>query len=308
MKLAILSAAALLVSPAIAGEIGVVRDGTSVSISGGGKPFTTLCTDARFPYLYPLLGTAGGNVTRHFPMKSGVANESTDHPHHRSFWVAHGNVNGVDFWQGDGEIVLQEILAAQGGAQSGVLKLALAWKTKEDATLLTETRTYTFSEPDAQTRVVLVDCEFKAVAEQVTFGDTKEGTFALRLTPSMQLTGKGAKGSIINSEGDSGGKAWGKRASWVAFSGPDAEGHPLIVTMADHPENPRHPTWWHARDYGLFAANPFGEHDFEKGKPAGSGDLKIAKDETVRFRYRVVLFAGTPATTDMSKLAVWPNN
>lgn len=306
MKLILLSAAALACGPLLASEIGVVREGASVSVSAGGKPFTTLCTDGRFPYLYPLIGTAGGNITRHFPMKAGVANESTDHPHHRSFWVAHGNVNGVDFWQGDGRIVVQEVLAAQGGPATGVLKLALAWKTKEDATLISETRTYTFSQPNPQTRVVLVDCEFKAVADEVIFGDTKEGTFALRLTPSMQLTGKGAKGSITNSAGDKDAAVWSKRASWVAFSGPDAEGRPLVVTMADHPDNPRFPTWWHARDYGLFAANPFGQHDFEKGKPAASGDLKIAKGETLRFRHRVVLFAGTPAQADLPSLAAWP--
>jgi hypothetical protein len=307
MKPTLFCAAALLVGPALAGEIGVVRDGASATVTAGGKPFTTLCTDGRFPYLYPLLGPAGGNITRHFPMKTGVADEPTDHPHHRSCWVAHGNVNGVDFWQGDGRIVLQEILSAQGGAQAGVLKLALAWKTKEDATLLAETRTYTFSEPDAQTRVLLIDCEFKAVADEVTFGDTKEGTFALRLTPSLQLTGKGAKGTLINSAGDRDAKVWGRPASWVAISGPDAQGRPLVVTMADHPQNPRHPTWWHARDYGLFAANPFGQHDFDKGKPAGSGDLKMAKGEILRFRHRVVIFAGSPANTDLAKLAEWPN-
>jgi len=307
MKPAILCAAILLAGPSVAGEISIVRDGAGATVTAGGKPFTSLCTDARFPYLYPLLGTDGLSVTRHFPMKPGVANEPTDHPHHRSCWVAHGSVNGVDFWQGDGRIVLEEILATQGGAQTGVLKLALAWKTKEEATLLAETRTYTFSEPDAQTRVVLIDCEFKAVAEEVTFGDTKEGMFALRLTPSLQLTGKVAKGSIFNSAGERDAKVWGRPAAWVAFRGPDAQGNPLVVTMADHPENPRHPTWWHARDYGLFAANPFGQHDFEKGKPAGSGDLKMAKGETLRFRHRVVLFAGTPAEADLAKLAAWPN-
>ncbi len=300
-----LLAAALLVTP-LAAQVVVTRNGDSVSVEAGGKPFTALCTDANFPYLYPLLSTDGGDVTRHFPMRKGVANEPSDHPHHRSCWVAHGDVNGVDFWQGEGRITVEEILAADGGAQQGTLKLALAWKTKQDLVLLSETRTYTFSQPDAHTRVVVVDCEFKAVAETVSFGETKEGTFALRLTPTLQLTGKGAGGKATNSEGDANAKVWGKRAAWVAFSGTDAQQRPLIVMIADHPDNPRHPTWWHARDYGLFAANPFGVHDFQPDMPAGTGTLKLAKGETARFRHRIVLYAGAADAAALAKLAAWP--
>jgi hypothetical protein len=63
------------------------------------------------------------------------------------------------------------------------------------------------------------------------------------------------------------------------------------MAIFDHPSNPRHPTWWHVRDYGLFAANPFGIHDFEK-KDKGAGDLTVPAGETISFKYRFYIHEG----------------
>jgi len=71
----------------------------------------------------------------------------------------------------------------------------------------------------------------------------------------------------------------------------DRDGKTLGIAIFDHPKNPRHPTWWHVRDYGLFAANPFGIHDFEKKSP-GSGDLKVEPNGSVTFRYRLYVHEG----------------
>ncbi len=36
-------------------------------------------------------------MTRGYPMEFHEG-EKKDHPHHHSFWVAHGDVNGTDNW------------------------------------------------------------------------------------------------------------------------------------------------------------------------------------------------------------------
>ncbi len=113
---------------------------------------------------------------------------------------------------------------------------------------------------------------------------------AIRLAETMRLKGKVGKGHIVNSEGVKDGETWGKRARWVDYYGP-VEGQTMGVAIFDHPQNPRYPTWWHVRDYGLFAANPFGLHDFEK-KPAGAGDLQVKSGDKVTFRYRICLHRG----------------
>lgn len=115
---------------------------------------------------------------------------------------------------------------------------------------------------------------------------------ALRLNEAMRLTRnrKPAEGRIVNSEGLRDGATWGKRAKWVDYYGP-VEGQTVGVAIFDHPRNPRHPTHWHVRDYGLFAANPFGIHDFEK-KPDGTGDLEVAAGQSVTWRYRFYFHRG----------------
>jgi hypothetical protein len=69
------------------------------------------------------------------------------------------------------------------------------------------------------------------------------------------------------------------------------EKHTVGVAIFDHPSNPRHPTWWHVRDYGLFAANPFGVHNFEK-KEKGVGDLIIKDGEALTWKYRFFFHRG----------------
>src|SRR4029077_8335166 len=130
----------------------------------------------------------------------------------------------------------------------------------------------------------------------VTFGDTKEGTMALRLAETMRLApnkdnvGK-PTGHIVNSEGVRDADTWGKRAAWCDYYGPVA-GRTLGAAIFDHPQNPRFPTWWHVRDYGLFAATPFGRHDFEKLPDKAAGNLVVPAGQSVTFRYRFYLHEG----------------
>ena len=115
---------------------------------------------------------------------------------------------------------------------------------------------------------------------------------AMRINETMRLIkdGKPGAGHSVNSEGVRDVAAWGKRAKWVDYYGP-VNGQIVGIAIFDHPSNPRHPTWWHVRDYGLFAANPFGVHDFE-GKPAGTGKLVVPADTSITFRYRFLYHRG----------------
>jgi len=277
-------------------DVGVRVVDNDIEIRFGDELFTRVHTGAEpRPYLYPVLAEGGVPMTRGWPMEERP-HEERDHPHHQSFWYAHGAVNGHDFWHDpEARVVLVEkpwIMVRDGTA---VVICEYQWMAKEER-VLTERRVFTF-ERDGSDRMVDVSIELRASEGDLLFGDTKEGTFAFRVHPNLRLRGEVAKGSVLNREKVSGKDAWGKRSAWVAYQGP-VEGAEVGVAIFDHSDNPRHPTWWHARDYGLFAANPFGAHDFE-GAPAGTGDLKIAKGEIVTFQYRVTIFKGTKAHADL---------
>ncbi|MGB0328151.1 MAG: PmoA family protein [Akkermansiaceae bacterium] len=256
---------------------------------------TEYLTDSQVPYLYPLVAPSGQSLTRHFPMKKGVAGEQSDHPHHRSFWFCHGNVNGHDFWHskdGKTKINHKSFLSAKDDAFTA----QLAWQ-HGDKTLLDEKRTYQFSHPTPTSLLIEVTSTLTA-ATQVTFGDTKEGSFAIRVCPTMRHEGKVAKGNILNSEKQTDKKAWGKRARWVSYQGPDPAGKPASVTMMDHPSNHNHPTHWHARTYGLLTANPFGEKSFTK---KGNGTHILEKGKSLTQKYAVLLTSREITAEDIEK-------
>jgi hypothetical protein len=134
----------------------------------------------------------------------------------------------------------------------------------------------------------------------LTLGDTKEGTMAVRLAETMPLRGPAGSGHIVNSAGARDDATWGKRADWCDYYGP-VEGRTVGLAIFDHPENPRHPTWWHVRDYGLFAANPFGRHDFEKLPNKTAGDLTVPAGQSVTFRYRFYLHEGNEQQANVAE-------
>lgn len=265
-----------------------------IAVRFGEDLFTKVHYDASpKPFLYPLLGPGDVPMTRAWPQEEREG-EAHDHPHHTSFWFAHGNVNGVDFWhpQSDhGGVIeftgkLKELL--QRGKRMR-LRHEYLWKDKQGTELLHERRTTLLGAEEEQ-RWVDMKFELTALQDEVTFGDTKEGTFALRMHPNLRLKGKVANGKAINEAGVTGKGVWGKRAAWVHYQG-EVDGAPVGIGIFEHHENFRHPTWWHARDYGLVAANPFGIHDFER-KPGGTGKHVLRKGETLILQYRVWLHAG----------------
>lgn len=297
----LLGALALLAA-GMAGGAEVTADLTEsgVKVMIDGKLFTEYHgAGAQRPYMYPIIGPSGANLARPYPMEKGGAE---DHPHHRSFWFAHGAVNGVDFWA-DGEKHGRQVHGAVSGLEAAPGRVSFAtsteWVSAQGKPMLSDERHITVAAREDGTRSVDFTITLKASHGEVLFGDTKEGTFALRLSPSLSIEGEGAQGKMLSSTGKKNGAVWGKQAAWVSAYGPDASGAAVTVTIFDHPTSLRHPTWWHARTYGLFAANPFGKHDFEKLEDKTAGDLTLPAGESLTLKYRVLISAGEP---DQEKL------
>lgn len=265
---------------------------TALQIRYQGKPFTAyVFRGAPKPYLYPVMGPNDKPITRHFPMQR-IAGETTDHPHHRSIWFTHGEVNGVDFWaegNGKGAIVHRSLELVESGPVLARWIAHNEWRTPEGKPLLEEmTEVVCYHTPNA--RWIDYTVVLTALDADVQFGDTKEGTFGVRVASSMEVT-RNAGGQIVNAAGQRDREAWGKRAPWCDYTGV-VDGEVVGIAIFDHPANLRHPTYWHVRDYGLFAANPFGVHDFVPGTPKGVGDYTLKKGTALTFRYRLWLHKG----------------
>jgi hypothetical protein len=280
----------------------MTRTDDRVRVEVGGKLFTEYLFKAGpRPFFYPVLAVDGTEMTRNYPMKTGVPGEAEDHPHHRSLWFTHGAVNGVDFWaeggNNKGKIVSESVEhSIKDGV--GIIKARNKWVDAGGAVHLTdETTVRIHGTPDA--RFLDYEVTLKAPAgKPVVFGDTKEGSMAIRLplwmTPTHSQGKKKqheGKGTIVNAEGIKNDDTWGKRSTWVDYHAPK-DGKVYGVAMFDHPKNPRHPTWWHVRSYALFAANPFGKHDFEKLSDKQAGDFTIAPGQSATFRWRFYFHNG----------------
>jgi len=268
-----------------------------IVVNVDGKPFTTFRygSEANKPFLAPLRSASGKIVTRHFPQEV-VAGESHDHLHHRGLWFSYDDVNGVKFWENDpsytkgsiGRIVVRNASWKDGGG-AGTLTATMEWRDPGGKTLLTEDRDMIFySDPKLRT----IDFKITLTAvEDVTFGDTKEGAFAIRLADNFTEK-KGGK--MADADGRTTmANIWGKRSNWVDYAA-EVDGESLGVAIFDSPQNPRHPTYWHARDYGLFALNPFGQKAFDEGKE--ESHWKLAKGQKLTFRWRVVIHPGDAET------------
>ena len=245
------------------------------------------------PVLFPIHGPGGTMMVRQWPLREAAPGEEKDHPHHKGMWFTHGNVNGIDFWKEGtdaGTIVVQGVpqLSARDGAV--VLQTKESWQKPGGGEVLTSTTMITCG-ADGEDRYIDYAITLSSGETDVVFGDTKEGTMGIRVNPLLNFKGAVAKGTAVTSEGKTGAAAWGTNAKWVDYTAP-VDGGVIGVACFDHPSNLRHPTTWHARDYGLVAANPFGLHDFQK-LPKGAGDYTLKKDAPLTLRYRWLFHQGT---------------
>jgi Methane oxygenase PmoA len=288
-----------------------------VTITANGKPFTQFIfpDSLEKPVLYPIYAPDGEIITRGFPLMPR-AGESTDHPHHTGLWFNYENVNGLDFWNNSfaipadkkhlyGWIRTNGIMQMKSG-KKGILEYSADWTDQQKNILLTETTTFIFS---ANSKERIIDRITTLSAKQdVSFADAKDGLLGLRVAHELELPSaqpkkftdnKGnvtdvaadtvATGNYLTSEGKQGDSAWATRAVWCLLYG-KKNNDTISIAMIDHPNNPGYPTYWHARGYGLFAANPLGQKIFSNGKQVLNFSLK--KGETVTFRYRIVIASG----------------
>lgn len=298
-----------------------------VDVLVDGRPFTSFLypDNLEKPILYPLQTASGLTVTRGFPLEKR-GNERTDHPHHVGLWFNYESVNGLDFWNNSYNIAADKkvnygwirnvkVTKVQDGNTKGSLNYTANWERQDKRVLLKENTTFTFSGTD-DTRTVDRTTTLTAQKDTVYFKDIKDGMLGIRVTKELELPSdkeesytdnngivtrispakNGANGDYLTSEGKKGNEAWGTRGKWCMMYG-QKEGQPVSIAIIDHPENPGYPTYWHARDYGLFAANPLGQAIFSKGKE--SMNLTLKPGESVTFRYRIIITSGKKQTPEM---------
>lgn len=282
------------------------RTESGVEVQIGEELFTCLDTK-RFsrPICYPIFAPGQIGMTRNWPMKSG-SREPQDHPHHQSMWIGHF-INGIDFWtQAGGREQIRDI---QLDPERSRLVVHSDWVSHSGQQICSTESSYTFGSADLYRanpmRWIRVTITFSSREHDLQFEDTKEGMFAIRTHPNLQLTpakeaGPNAPfGTASNSEGIQGKEIWGKKARWVLYQG-EIHGAPVAVAMFDHPSNLRHPTTWHARDYGLIAANPFGLHEF-LGASVGEGAHKITKGDKLTLTFQALFIRGKPNVSDVER-------
>lgn len=291
------------------------------------KPFTTLrwSDNVTKPILYPILTSNGTEITRGFPINPKIG-ERADHPHQIGNWLTYGNVNGTNFWgngsrglgtrnSNGGIIRLDKVDKVSEGAGEGVLAVSASWIDSSGQKVIDEHTEYHFVAGDS-VRIIDRITTLTAGDKDVSMPDTKEGMFGIRVARELELPAQGEvtlysssgepekvkamandsiSGEYLSSEGDSGLGVWGTRARWMDLFG-NINGEKISLVIVDHPDNPSYPTWWHAREYGLFAANPLGAKDFTKGDE--TVNFLIPPGESVTFKFRMVISSGFHLTDE----------
>jgi hypothetical protein len=303
-----------------------------VDVLVGGRPFTSYVWPGTLkkPALYPIRTAKGTPVTRGFPLDPRPR-ERVDHPHQVGLWFNYGNVNGIDFWNnseavaadrqgGMGSIVHRTVTQVKNGAERGELHTQADWVMPDGTIVLKQATAYVFQgAPDSRT----IDLAVTLTAQDrpVSFADNKEGLLGLRVTRALEeptdkpevftdgdgrpssvpaLENTGVNGEYLTSEGVKGPAVWGTRGRWCRLAG--RVGDELVsIGIFDHPSNVGFPTYWHARGYGLFAANPLGQKDLSGGREALN--FSLAARQATTFRYRIAITSGAPTAADVE--AAW---
>ncbi|MCE9532897.1 MAG: PmoA family protein [Planctomycetes bacterium] len=309
MKSALAIAFVMLLAPILRAEepaVGIKKTKNTIEFSVGKDKVTTyhFGESVAKPYFYPLYAPGNVPVTRAWPMEKGAPKETVDHIHQKSVWFCHGDiipegielkakikgVKGVDFWSenvGHGKIVCTEVGEPKMTNKGASISTRNEWRTAEGVRILDEVRTIHF-QVIGDSRLLTLDIELTASVCPLTFGDTKEGSMGVRVNDEI-ITKNG--GHFYNANGKVDEKEiWGHPSDWCDYVG-SVGGKLVGISVFDDPSNkPR--ANWHARGYGLMAANPFGrDHSFPSQK--GNTDLfKMAKGEKVKLRYGILAHAG----------------
>jgi hypothetical protein len=306
-------------------EVKVNEAAKRVDVTIDGKPFTSYIwpSTLKKPVLYPLRTAKGTLVTRGFPLDPRKG-ERVDHPHHVGLWLNHGDVNGLDFWNNSdaipaaqapkmGTIYQRRILDTKSGADKGELAVETAWMTPDNKQLIKETTRFIFR-GGADSRTIDRITTLTALDQKVVFKDSKEAFLGMRVTRALEqpadkaevftdasgkatavpvLDNTGVTGKYVSSEGKEGDAVWSTRGKWTMLGG-TVDGEPVTLAILDNPSNPGYPTHWHARGYGLFAANPLGDKRFNEPKEF---NFTLEPGKSVTFKYRILILGG-PSTPD----------
>ena len=259
------------------------------------------------PVLYPINSPSGVALTRGYPLVE-IPGESKDHPHHIGLFFTVDNVGPENdiFW-GNSKTELPairhvKVLQMKGGKGVGTLKTLSQWVGKSGKALLEEEREMVFRAAAADQTFMDFTITLKAIDQEINFGDTKEGMFAIRVA---QWLTEAATGRYLNSDGLELEKGvWAKRANWVRLQG-EKDSKPIGIAILNHPKSTNSPTYWHARGYGCFSVNPLGQLDFQKAQKVADPkafNLKQKPGEKALFKYRVVLFEGSLDKAKMDAL------
>lgn len=313
-------------APSAANGVRVVPDVAQhrVTITIDGKPFTSYIWPAsvKKPVLYPIVAADGITVTRGYPLDPRPG-ERTDHPHHVGLWFNYSNVNGFDFWNNSdaikparrpkmGTIVFKKIISANSGADRGELTTESTWVTGAGEPIIDETTHFVFTRGADGTRIITRTATLHAL-DKVVFHDDKDGMLGLRVASWLEsptakggefrdasgavtrvaAASPGASGVYLTSEGVKGDAAWGTRGKWCALTGHTGD-QTVTIAIFDDPHNPGNPTYWHARGYGLFAANPLGRDGFDPKQPPFNYTLQKGQTEVFRYRIAIYTHAATP--------------
>ena len=307
----------------------------SVSVTVDGKPFTAYIypgpTVLKKPVLYPIVSSGGNPITRGWPLNPRPG-ERVDHPHHVGMWFNYGDVNGHDFWNNSisvgpehkgpfGTIVHTGVTAMKSGVGRGELTVTANWLDKDGVPMLQETTRYIF-EATTHERTIDRITTLKALGKDVLFKDNKEGLIAVRVARELEhpstkpevftdakgvatavpmLNNDGVTGRYVSSEGAVGDAVWGTRAGWVNLTG-TINGETVSVVLLDHPRNVGYPTYWHARGYGLYAANSLAPSIFSNGK-APAMNKSLSAGQLMTFQHRLVIASETLAEPAVAKRA-----
>jgi len=272
-------------------RIDVVVDGATITSLRHGPNLTK-------PILHPLCTLSGVRINRGFPLEK-VEGEKEDHPHHAGLFFTYDEVNDDGFWnntKSPPRIALERVGCDE---EAGCIDLVAHWIGKSGDLLLEEKRKMVFVPAETEYAIDFF-IELTARDEKVVFHDTKEGMFALRV--ARWLREDNGTGAYLSSRGGEGAKqVWGTRAEWVRLEG-EKDGQTAGVAILNHPRSVNHPTYWHARGYGLFAANPLGESVFERShgrKDAKPFGLTLESGESARFAFRVIVYDGSLGKEDL---------
>jgi hypothetical protein len=300
-------------------EFKIRESDQKVDVLIGDKIVTSYCwpDNVYKPVLYPVRTLTGTEITRGFPLLPREG-ERNDHLHQVGMWFNYGNVNGFDFWgngstgkksENGGVIKHLGIEQAKNGEGEGLLAIKASWQDPAGKELLKETTSFHFIVMGSGYCIDRITT-LTAGSQAVSMKDTKEGMFAIRVARQLELPSKedvplldaqgnpgyekalsnrGVTGNYRSSEGITGEAVWGTRAKWMDLYGTIAD-EKISIVICDHPGNPSYPTYWHARGYGLFSANPLGGNDFTNGKEIVN--FAIPSGKSVTFKYRTIIFSG----------------